>query len=208
MPDDDTTPDDAIDTPPDVPDADDEGTDGADALGDKGKQALDRMKQTVKDTRAELAGWKALGMTPDEARALVAASRKPEDGPDEAAIRRDADIAATAKANDRIVRSEIRAAAAGKLADPKDALVHIDLAQFEVDADGNIDEDEVADAIADLLTKKPYLGVQDAKRFQGAGDGGARKETQVPIEQQIAEATKAGNHSLAIALKRQAAATT
>ena len=192
MPDDDTTPDDAIDTPPDVPDADDEGTDGADALGDKGKQALDRMKQTVKDTRAELAGWKALGMTPDEARALVAASRKPEDGPDEALVDDNGRPAA--------LRDE--------LADPKDALVHIDLAQFEVDADGNIDEDEVADAIADLLTKKPYLGVQDAKRFQGAGDGGARKETQVPIEQQIAEATKAGNHSLAIALKRQAAATT
>jgi len=58
------------------------------------------------------------------------------------------------------VRAEVRAAAAGKLADPSDALRFLDLAQFEVGEDGDIDQDEIADAIDELLTQKPYLAAQ------------------------------------------------
>ena len=91
--------------------------------------------------------------------------------------RREAEQAATAKANARILRSEVRAAAAGKLADPKDALRFLDLDQFEVDEDGEVDEDEIADAIEDLVKRKPYLAAAqggNGKRFQGRGDGGTR----------------------------------
>jgi hypothetical protein len=91
------------------------------------------------------------------------------------AIRAEADKAATAKANGRIVRSELKAAATGKLADPKDALVFLDLSTFEVDEDGQVDEDDVAEAIEQLLKDKPHLAAAMAKRFQGSGDGGARK---------------------------------
>ena len=92
-------------------------------------------------------------------------------------IQRKADEAATAKANERIIKAEVRASAAGKLTDPKDALKFLDLSKFEVDADGNVDSDEIDDAIADLLKDKPYLAVlaqSDGKRFKGSGDGGAK----------------------------------
>ncbi|WP_156722655.1 hypothetical protein [Streptomyces apocyni] len=143
--------------------------DGADQLGDRGKQALDRMKEKLKAERTrrrEAEGRLAQGQDTGST--------------DSEAIRRQAEQAATAKANKRIVRSEVRAAAAGKLADPRDALTFLDLDQFEVDEDGQIDEDEIADAIEDLVKNKPYLAAATAKRFQGTGDGGAARKAGRP----------------------------
>lgn len=140
----------------DAGDADaDEG--GEDALGDAGKQALDRMKAKLKAERerriaAEEKAAKALG----------------ED--DAARIEREA----LAKANTRIVRAEIKAAAAGKLADPADALTFLSADDFEVDDDGDVDAGEIAAAIDDLLRRKPYLAAQGGSarpkpdRSQGA----------------------------------------
>lgn len=150
-----------------------EDEDGDDApLGPKGEKALkaekERRRSEAKRRRkleAELADLKSGGKADD---------------PDQ--IRRQAEQAATAKANQRIIRAEMRAAAAGKLADPADALTFIDTDQFEVDEDGNIDVDEVADAISDLIKTKPYLAAATAKRFQGTGDGGARKGTGKPTQ--------------------------
>src|SRR5699024_8991195 len=76
----------------------------------------------------------------------------------------------------RILRSEIKAAGTGRLADPTDAYSFLDLTQFEVDDDGNVDEDEIAEAIDELVKKKPYLAAQGGRRFQGSADGGTRKE--------------------------------
>lgn len=67
---------------------------------------------------------------------------------------------ALAKANERILKAEIRAAAAGKLADPADALRFLDLAQFEVGQDGEVDTAAVTAAIEKLATDKPYLAAQ------------------------------------------------
>ena len=64
------------------------------------------------------------------------------------------------KANQRIVRAEVRAAAAAKLADPTDALLYIDLAQFEVGDDGEVDASAVANAVDALVKSKPYLAAQ------------------------------------------------
>jgi hypothetical protein len=131
---------------------------GAEELGDAGKQALDRMK----------AKWQAERKKNRELQAkLDEVTDAPQ--PDPAEI--------LAAANARILRSEIKAAAAGKLADPTDALRFLDLEQFEVGDDGDVDEDEIADAISDLLKNKPYLGAQGGRRFQGTADGGARKDT-------------------------------
>jgi hypothetical protein len=150
-------------------DQDDADDDGAADLGDKGKQALDRMKAKLK---AERDRRKAAETERDQ----LKTSKAGGDDKDADRIRSEAEKAATAKANARIVRSEVRAAAAGKLADPKDALKFLDLGQFEVDADGQVDEDEIADAIEQLVKDKPYLGVAGKpQRFQGTGDGGARK---------------------------------
>lgn len=154
----------------------------ADKLGDAGKQALDRMKakwQSERDKARDLESK------------LAAASAKPVD-------KEDADLAtarqqamdqaiqqAAAKANERILRSEVRAAATGKLANPALALKLLDLSEFEVDADGNVDAEEISTAIAELITKEPYLAAQ-GRKFQGDADAGPRngaKGQQISAEQ-------------------------
>lgn len=143
---------------------------GADQLGDAGKKALDTMKAQRNAERDRRRALEA------ELEALKAPKPAAGEQPDADAIRREAAQEATAKANTRILKSEVKAAAAGKLADPKDALVHLDLSSFEVGTDGEIDADEISDAIADLLTRKPYLAAKGAPRFQGSGDGGAARK--------------------------------
>lgn len=134
------------------PENDDEDDEAADDLGDKGKQALDRMK-------AKLRAERTRRIAAEE----KAAAKADED--DAAKIRREAEVAAVAKANARIVKAEIRAAAAGKLADPADALAFLSVSDFDVDDEGDVDADEIAEAIDDLLRRKPHLAAQ----------GGARK---------------------------------
>jgi hypothetical protein len=164
-PEDDVAPD--ADPEPEGEPEDDADPEGADDLGDKGKKALDAMKAKLRSER-------------ERRRTAEAKLQDKPASTDAGDIQAKAEQAATAKANARIVRSEVRAAAAGKLADPKDALKFLDLDQFEVDEDGQVDEDEVADAIDDLVKNKPYLAAATAKRFQGTGDGGAVRKAGRP----------------------------
>ena len=153
---------------------------GTDQLGDAGKKALDEMKGQRNKARSDLRPWTALAReygvkTPEELKALIAGKKDGDgDGQDVDKVRREALAEATKQANDRIIRSEVKAAAAGKLADPADALRLLDLSQFEVDGDGEVDEDAINEAISDLIKKKPYLAAQGGRRFQGSGDGGHR----------------------------------
>jgi hypothetical protein len=124
-----------------------EEPDGAAELGDKGKQALDRMKERLRAERTK--------------RQAAERALADKDGAEAA---KQAEAAAVAKANQRIVRAEVRAAAAGRLSDPADALSFLDLEQFEVDDDGQVDADEIGDAITDLLNRKPYLAAQRGPR--------------------------------------------
>lgn len=146
-------------------------------LGPKGEKALEAEKAKRREAQQALRDYKALGLDPAAIKKLIDAQQS-GDGADAAleAARREAAADATSKANTRILRSEVKAAAAGKLADPTDALRLLDLDKFEVDDDGNVDEDEIADAIDDLIKNKPYLAVQDGKRFKGGADGGARND--------------------------------
>ncbi|MGW1221455.1 hypothetical protein ACWD6O_13760 [Streptomyces californicus] len=140
---------------------------GAAELGDGGKRALASMKgkwRTERDKRRELEKQIAEKTAGDEA----------------AQARREVEQAALSKANARIVRSEVKAAAKGVLADPGDAYKFLDLEQFEVDDDGNIDSDEIAEAIETLVKNKPYLAAAPARRFQGTGDGGAARKASRP----------------------------
>ncbi|MEU1194932.1 hypothetical protein ABZ446_01755 [Streptomyces sp. NPDC005813] len=149
-------------------DADDDAEpEGADDLGDKGKRALASMKgkwRTEREKRKDLERQLAEKDSADDAEAG----------------RRKAEADAVAKANARILKAEIRAAAKGRLSDPKDALTFLDLDQFEVGEDGEVDPEEIEDAIDDLLKSKPYLAAATAKRFQGTGDGGAARKASRP----------------------------
>lgn len=175
------------------------GQDG-DGLGDKGREALkkerDARKAAAKEARdlkariAELEAKQAAGAQQDEAQQAA----------DQA--RRDAEATATAKANARILAAEVRAAAAGKLADPADAARYLDLSEFEVADDGGVDQEAITEAISDLIKTKPYLAAK-AQGFQGSGDGGARSngstvrqvtaaELKTMTPQQIVKAQKDG----------------
>ncbi len=180
---------------------------GTDALGDAGKQALDRMKEQRNAARAEARAFKALGKSPEEIKALLEAQQGTPETPDPEAIKAEGRREAIAEANARILRSEIKAAATGKVAPDMiaDLPKLLDLSALKVDADGNVDEDEIAEAIDALLKSKPSLAAQREQRFKGSADGGTRKGSAKSIDDQIAEATAAGNHALAISLKRQKA---
>jgi hypothetical protein len=57
----------------------------------------------------------------------------------------------------RLLRAEVRAIAAQKLADPSDAVRLLDLDDFEPAADGSYDPKAIAAAIDKLVDDKPYL---------------------------------------------------
>lgn len=158
--------------------------DGDKPLGPAGEQALERMKADRKAAQDALKPWKALARelgakTPEELKALLAGKQQAADEADPDRIRREAAAEATQVANRKIVRAEVKAAAAGKFADPADAIAFLDLDSFEVDDDGEVDQDALNEALDDLLKKKPHLAAQGGRRFAGGGDGGHRGEGRV-----------------------------
>lgn len=145
-------------------------TEGEAALGDAGKKALDAMKAKWKEAEAK-------AKTEADARAALEAKiagKEAEFTAQQEAQRIKDD--ALAAANDRIRKAEVRAAAASKLADPQDALRFLNLSDFEVGADGEVDASQIAKAIDDLIAAKPYLAAQGGRKFQGSADGGARND--------------------------------
>lgn len=161
----------------DAPPQDDQ--DAENSLGDAGKKALDAMKakrnaaiREAKDLKAEL----------DRIKAEAESASKPAEEQALDAARREATIEATRKANERILRSELRAAAKGKLADPTDAQLYIDLANFEVGDDGDIDSDALEDAIDELLARKPHLAAAPKSRFDGNADQGVKGKEATPSQ--------------------------
>lgn len=170
---------------------------GSEALGDAGKKALDSMK----------ARWKAERDNRRKLEEELESLRTPKptdntDQPDAAEIKRQATRDANAKANARIIRSEIKAAAAGKLADPSDALAYLDPTAFELDANGDVDAEELSDAISELLTRKPYLAATGRPTFQGTGDGGAARKASGPS--QLSRSDLAGMSAAQIDAARKA----
>lgn len=174
-------------------------TEGATALGDAGKKALDAMKAERNEAKA------AAKQAADDLAALRAQVEGREAEHKATLDAQRVKDEALSAANQRILKAEVRAQAASKLNDPKDALLYLDLSGFEVGEDGEVDGDAITSAIDDLLKSKPYLAAQGT-RFKGEADGGARKEPPADLDGQIAAATAAGQHQLAIALKQQRAA--
>lgn len=99
----------------------------------------------------------------------------------ERAIDKAKDEASTATKADRdafwkskLLTAQVQAAAAGKLADPADAVNLLDLSGLELDDEGNIDKAKVAAAIDALIEKKPYLAAGNGTRTRTDFDAGAR----------------------------------
>lgn len=136
----------------------------------------------------------------EAAAALKAAAELKDKPAEEQAIetaKAEARSEAIKAANDRILRSELRAAATGKLADPTDAALYINLSDFTVTDDGEVDSGALNEAIAELIEKKPHLAAQKANRFDGNADQGAKGKDAGP--QQLGQAdldrmVAAGDH--------------
>lgn len=128
--------------------------------------------------------------------------------PDEKALdeaRREAAAEATSAANKRILRTEIRAVAKGRLADPADALLYLD-ADTYIDDDGEVDADAIEEAISELLTKRPYLGVDTGEKFRGSADQGARGKGSKPSQmthEDVKKLSAAGRHDEIVKAERE-----
>ena len=144
----------------------------------------------------------------DQLRADIANAGKPAEELALDAARREGSDTATKAANVRIFKSDLKAAATGKLEDPTDALVYINFDDFDVNDDGEFDSDAIADAIKALLKSKPYLAAGNQPRFEGGGDGGARPPAKPneSLDEAIAAAVAARNIPLSITLRQQKAA--
>jgi hypothetical protein len=156
----------ADDADPDGGDDGDQDPPGAEDLADAGKKALDAMKAERATAKREARAEKRRA---DAAEAELARLKggtppaPPGDQPDPEQIRQEAERNATAKANGRVLRAEIRAAAAGRLHDPADALAHLNLDDFDVDDDGGVDTTAITEALEELLERKPYLAKKTAE---------------------------------------------
>lgn len=136
------------------------------SLGDAGKKALDAMKAERDAAKAEAREAATLRAENERLKGLHAtAEEKALD-----AARNEGKTAAEAEANARIVRTEVKAIATGKLADPSDAARYLDLADFKLDAHGDVNTKAVEKAIADLIEDKPYLAAK-ANRIPGVASG-------------------------------------
>jgi len=153
-----TTPATTASTTPPAPTAAD-GTE----LGEGGKAALEAERKTARDA---LARATAAERKLEELRV----SGLDEQGKAVEAAKTAGRTEALAEVNDRLIKAEAKAAAAGKLANPQLAAVLLS-DQFDkfVAADGSIDTAAIAAAVDALLVTDPYLGTTSTTTTPAAG---------------------------------------
>lgn len=183
MADEETPPGAPVEAPPETPPAKPAATAPPDdGLGDAGKAALEAERRArrdadkaLKSVQAELEKLRTANMSESE-RAVAEA-------------RAEGRKEAFAESTSRLARAELRAVAAGKLADPDDAAALIgDLSQF-VTASGDVDTKAMTSAIDVLVKAKPYLAPQAAKAAPLPG-GGATPSNGVSFDNWIRDAAK------------------
>lgn len=132
---------------------------GADKLGDKGKQALERMKAEKAAAKKEALAAK---------RELAALAKKVQDFEDrdkseleKATAKADRLAEQAAKATARAVAGEVKVHAVTQFADPTDAVDVLmrDPSKYVDDA-GEIDTEAIQSDLADLLDRKPHWARQ------------------------------------------------
>lgn len=155
-------------------------------LGEAGKKALEAERKRANE--AEKAR-KAIEKERDEYRqkweSYEADAKSDQEKAIEAA-RKEADTQARKEERERVnsilLKAEVRAAAAGKLADKEDAVRLLDLDSFEVKDDGAVDGEAISKAIEQLVESKPYLSAEGSPTPQGDPDGGTRQPAPRDVE--------------------------
>lgn len=144
-------------SPDDVPE-------GAEALGEPGKRALDSMKEQRNAAR-------------DQVRDLTTQLEQAQQSGTSTRER-------VQSLSEQLVKANVLAAAKGQLTNPEDAFAFLDLNSFEVGDDGNVDSSAIEQAIGGLLEQRPYLA-GEAPRFQGSAGGGGSSPD--PAQQQVTQ---------------------
>lgn len=167
-------------TPPPVTDPP-----GADQLGDAGKAALDAERRARRDAErtaaTTAAALAALQAEAEELRTKAMTEQERQLAAARAEIEADVRRTVTAEADARIAAAERRvlearasAAAAGKLANPADATVFLQIDDLERDAQGNVSDAVLGAALDALITERPYLAA--TTRNPGSADQGHRRD--------------------------------
>lgn len=165
------------------------------ALGPAGEKALAEWKKRAKDAET-LAKQQA-----DQLQAIEDAKKtETERLADRAKAAEDRATAATRLA----VASKVEALAAGRFADPQDAVDALAAGAFTTDQ-GGIDANAITGALDDLLTRKPHwaAGAGNPSVPRPDPSQGARPGGTPTLAQRVAEAEAKGDTRLAIALKSQ-----
>lgn len=155
-------------------------------LGEAGMRALEREREAAAEARREAAAVKA------ELEALRTAQMSDQEKA-LAAAKAEGAAEVSAKFANQVLLSEIRVAAAGKLADPTDAVRLLDLSKFKVADDGTVDTTAISSAIDELVASKPYLGASKAPSVTPAdlGQGARGKPTGVLTREHLKTMTSA-----------------
>lgn len=124
----------------------------SDDLGDAGKKALAAERAAAKAAEKRA---KALESELEKLRLENASAEEKAI----AAAKAEGRTEALTVSNARLLRAEVKAAASGVLQDPDDAVRLLDLDQFEVDDDGEVDTKAITAAVERLAKSKPYLAV-------------------------------------------------
>lgn len=133
---------------------------GDDALGEGGKSALDKERAAAREaTRAKAAAESALQAAQKELETLRAATQSDAERATAKAVK-EATALVTVAGNARLVRAEVKAAAAAaQFHDPRDAaaLLADKFAEVKVGDNGEVDEDAVKTLVDGLAKSKPHL---------------------------------------------------
>lgn len=185
-------------------DAADGATDGKPDRGDA--SGTDGDAGDKPDLEAEAAKWKALARkhesnakaNADAAKELAALKAANQTDTEKAVSEAEqrGRSAATTELAQKLAAAEVRAALTGVVPDPAAIVEDLNLAKYVTDT-GDVDQEAVTALRKkyESFAPKPSPDLKQGKQGSGAKD----------IDQQIAEATAAGNHALAISLKRQKA---
>jgi len=166
----------------------------ADGLTAKGRNAIDAERKATGRLKAAYKPWAVLkketGLSPEEILALVkgkkgATTKSNSDKDDDDAdridpdeIRREATIAAQTKVNSKLLKAAIKAEAAEVLMHASDAARFLDLDDYEVDDEGDVDVAQIKRDLKALIADRPELAKVAKKGGPRGGapdfDGGAR----------------------------------
>lgn len=147
-----------------------ETDDSTEVEEDKQDDPAEKLKKAL---RAERDARKTAERERNTLKQQLEAKDKPAEEAALDAARREAEQTATAKANERVAKAELRAAAAGRVSNLTALTRLVDVSQIEVDEDGNPSEDDIEDAITTFLDTFPEFAA-DKSKFPGTADQGTK----------------------------------